>query len=116
MGLSDCIFCRIAAKQASADILYQDEDITAFWDKRPAAPLHILIIPNKHIPSVNELEPGDAEVLGKLMLCAKNLAGEAGFAERGYRLVVNVGLEGGQTIYHLHLHLIAGKRLPLFHD
>ena len=113
---SDCIFCRIAAGQAEADILYRDDHITAFWDKRPAAPLHILIIPNKHIASVNELEPADAEVLGRLILCAKQLAAETGFAERGYRLVVNVGYEGGQTVYHLHMHLIAGKRLPLFHE
>jgi len=113
---SDCIFCRIATGQAEADILYHDDYITAFWDNRPAAPLHILIIPNKHIASVNELEPADAEVLGRLMLCAKQLAAEAGFAERGYRLVVNVGYEGGQTVYHLHMHLIAGKRLPLFHE
>lgn len=112
----ECIFCRIASGDAPADILYHDEHITAFWDKRPAAPLHILIIPNKHIHSVNELELEDAEVLGRLVLCARKLAAEAGFAERGYRLVVNVGLEGGQTVYHLHMHLIAGRRLPVFHD
>lgn len=112
---ADCIFCRIAAGQAPADILYQDEHLTAFWDNRPAAPLHILIIPNRHIDSLDEVEGGDAEVLGRLLVCAKQLAEQQDAARRGYRLVINVGPEGGQTVYHLHVHLIAGKRLPVFH-
>ena len=97
-----------------ADILYQDEQVTAFWDNRPAAPVHILIVPNKHIPSVNEVEPEDAELLGKMILVAKNLAKEKGVDESGYRLVINVGRDGGQTVYHLHLHIVGGERLPVF--
>lgn len=97
-----------------ADILYQDEQVTAFWDNRPAAPVHILIVPNKHIPSVNEIEPEDAELLGKMILVAKNLAKEKGVDESGYRLVINVGRDGGQTVYHLHLHIVGGERLPVF--
>jgi len=112
----DCIFCRIVSGQTEADILYRDEQLTAFWDHRPAAPVHILLVPNKHISSVNEIEPQDAELLGRLILKARDLAREQGVDERGYRLVINVGLEGGQSVYHLHLHLIAGRRLPVFHD
>ena len=112
---ADCVFCRILSGEMDAEFLYQDEEISAFWDKRPAAPIHILIVPNKHIASVNEAEPKDAALLGKLILVAKKLAKEQGVDERGYRLVINVGPEGGQTIYHIHLHLIAGRRLPIFH-
>lgn len=113
---ADCIFCRIVSGEVDADFLYKDEDVCAFWDKRPAAPIHILVVPNKHISSVNEAEPEDAELLGKLILIAKKLAKEQGVDERGYRLVINVGPEGGQSVYHIHLHLIAGRRLPVFHD
>jgi histidine triad (HIT) family protein len=112
----DCIFCRIIKKEEAADIIYQDEEITAFYDKRPAAPVHILIVPNKHIASVNEAGQEDTELLGKLILRAGKIAEEQGVAERGYRLVINTGLEGGQSVYHLHLHLIAGIRLPVFHN
>ena len=112
---SDCIFCRILSGEAEADFLYRDEQVSAFWDSRPAAPVHILVVPNKHIASVNEAEPEDAELLGKLILTARQLAKEQGVDERGYRLVINVGQEGGQSVYHIHLHLIAGRRLPVFH-
>jgi histidine triad (HIT) family protein len=112
---SDCIFCDIVSGQTGADFLYRDEYVSAFWDAHPAAPVHILIVPNKHIASVNYAEPEDAEVLGRLILTARKLAKEQGVDERGYRLVFNVGLEGGQSVYHVHLHLIAGRRLPVFH-
>jgi len=112
----DCIFCKIVSGQADADILYRDAEITAFWDSRPAAPVHILVVPNKHITSVNEAAPEDAELLGKLVLRARELAKEQSVDERGYRLVINVGLDGGQSVYHIHLHLIAGRRLPVFRE
>jgi histidine triad (HIT) family protein len=112
----DCIFCKIIAGQADADIVFRDEQITAFWDHRPAAPVHILVVPNKHIDSVNEADPQDAELLGKLILKARDLAKEQGVDERGYRLVLNVGPDGGQTVFHIHLHLIAGRRLPVFRE
>jgi len=111
----DCVFCRIASGQDSADILYRDEHVTAFWDNRPAAPLHILIIPNRHIDSMEKVDESDADILGRMLVCASLLARQYDAARRGYRLVINVGPEGGQTIYHLHVHLIAGRRLPVFH-
>jgi histidine triad (HIT) family protein len=111
---SDCIFCRIVNGEMDADILYQDEQVTAFWDHSPAAPVHVLIVPNKHIPSINEVEAEDAELLGKMILVAKNIAKEKGVDKSGYRLVINVGQDGGQTVYHLHLHIVGGERLPVF--
>ncbi len=96
---ADCIFCQIVGGQADADIVYRDEEITAFWDRRPAAPVHILVVPNKHIHSVNEAQPEDAALLGRLVLKARDLAKEQGVDERGYRLVLNVGPDGGQTVF-----------------
>lgn len=116
MSNDDCIFCRILKGEADANFLYRDETLSAFWDRKPAAPIHILVVPNKHIPSINEAGPEDTELLGKLILKARDLAREQGVDERGYRLVFNVGLEGGQSVYHIHLHLIAGQRLPIFRD
>lgn len=110
---SDCIFCRLLSGEGEADFVYRDEDVSAFKDRRPAAPVHILIVPNKHIPSVNEAEAEDQALLGKLILIAKKLAKEFGVDQSGYRLILNIGPDGGQTIYHIHLHLMAGKRLPV---
>lgn len=107
----DCIFCKIIAKEIPAEILYSDERVTAFRDIEPAAPVHILIIPNKHIPSINEIKEEDKNLIGHLHIVAQKLAKEEGIAERGYRLMVNVGKEGGQMVYHLHLHLMGGKPL-----
>lgn len=107
----DCIFCQIIAHEAPAEILYQDERVTAFRDIHPAAPIHILIVPNKHIPSINEAGEEDAEVLGYMQLAAQKIAQEQGISSRGYRLITNVGKEGGQVVYHLHLHLLGGKKL-----
>ncbi len=110
----DCIFCKIIAKEIPAEILYSDERVTAFRDIEPAAPVHILVVPNKHIPSMNEVEEEDEKLIGHLLTVAKKLAVEEGIAERGYRLTVNVGKEGGQVVYHLHLHLIGGKPLRVY--
>jgi histidine triad (HIT) family protein len=111
----DCVFCRIASGQAPADILYQDDHVTAFWDNRPAAPLHILVIPKRHIDSMEQVSAEDVDTLGRMLVCASQLAAQYEAAQSGYRLVINVGPEGGQTVYHLHVHLIAGRRLPVFH-
>ena len=108
---ADCIFCQIIAHEAPAEILYQDERVTAFQDIHPAAPIHILVVPNKHIPSINEASEEDAALLGHMQLIAQKIAKEQGIASRGYRLITNVGNEGGQVVYHLHLHLLGGKRL-----
>ncbi len=106
----DCIFCKIIAGQSPASVVYRDEQVIAFRDIHPLASTHILIVPLKHIPSVNELEAEDAPLVGHMILTAQKLACEQGVAERGYRLIMNTGPEGGQSVFHLHLHLIAGKR------
>lgn len=105
----DCIFCKIVAGEAPARIVHRDDLLTAFHDTRPIASTHILIVPNRHIVSVNELDGADASLVGHMVLAAKQIAEQEGVAERGFRLIVNTGADGGQTVHHLHLHLIAGK-------
>ena len=109
--MDGCIFCKIVAGGQSNERVYQDDQVSAFWDVHPAAPTHLLIVPNRHIASVNELSPEDESLVGHMVLVARQLAYERGFAEDGYRLIVNTGPHGGQHIYHLHLHLLGGKRL-----
>jgi histidine triad (HIT) family protein len=104
-----CIFCRIISGEAPAKIIYRDDRVTAFRDIHPIARTHILIVPNRHISSINELETGDEMLLGHLVLVAKELSCQEGIAESGYRLIVNTGADGGQTVPHLHMHLMAGK-------
>ena len=104
-----CAFCKILSGESPATILYHDDEVTAFRDIHPIARTHILIIPNRHIDSVNQLGTGDALLVGHMVLVAKALAEQEGVAENGYRLMINTGAHGGQTIPHLHLHLIAGK-------
>lgn len=89
--------------------------MTAFWDQHPAAPVHILIIPNKHISSLNEVKAEDTALLGRLMLKAREIAEQQGVREKGYRLLLNIGKEGGQSVFHLHLHLFAGPHLMAIH-
>lgn len=108
---ADCIFCRIIAGQAPGEILYRDEQTTAFQDIHPVAPVHILIVPNRHIASVNDLTSEDETLVGHLVGVAKELAGQAGIAGRGYRLILNTGPNAGQAVFHLHLHLIGGQRM-----
>ena len=108
---TDCIFCKIIQHQAPAEIIYQDEQVTAFENIRHVAPVHLLIVPNRHITSVNESRHGDEAVLGRLVTLAGELARQRGIAQSGYRLVINTGPDGGQSVFHLHLHLIGGRRL-----
>lgn len=105
------LFERIVAGELPADIVYRDDDITAFRDIRPQAPVHILIIPNKPIPTVNDIADGDAALVGRLFLVARDLAKKLGIADDGYRLMVNCNAHGGQEVYHLHLHLLGGASL-----
>jgi histidine triad (HIT) family protein len=107
--LMSCIFCKILSGETPANIVYRDDRVTAFRDIHPIARTHILIIPNRHIGSVNELEAGDESLVGHMVMLAKDLARAEGVAEDGYRLMLNTGVHGGQTVPHLHLHLIAGK-------
>ena len=104
-----CIFCKILSGEAPANIIYRDGQVTAFRDIHPIARTHILIIPNRHIDSVNELEPGDEPLIGHMVMMAKKLAAQEGLTEKGYRLIVNTGVHAGQTVPHLHLHLVGGK-------
>ena len=106
--MEDCIFCKIAAKEVSAEILMETDDLVAFRDINPQAPVHVLIVPKKHIPTVNALEEEDAGLIGKLVLAAKEIAKKEGVAESGYRLIFNVEKGGGQLVFHLHMHLTGG--------
>lgn len=105
------IFGKIIRKEIPAKIIYEDEDVLAFEDIQPQAPVHILVIPKKEIPTLNDLKSDDAELMGKLFLVAQKIAKEQGFAEQGYRTVFNCNEDGGQTVNHIHLHLLAGRSL-----
>ena len=107
-----CIFCKIVRKEIPAQIVYEDETVMAFKDIEPVAPVHILIIPKLHIPSVNHLEMKNKTLMGELILVAQRIAKEQNVDKSGYRLVFNIGKDAGQTVDHLHLHLIGGHRLP----
>ena len=106
-----CIFCQIVSDKVKAEIVHRDEQVTAFRDIHPVAPTHILIVPNKHIESVGTLEMEDEPLMGHLFIVARKLAEEAGMSKGGYRLITNTGTDGGQTVFHLHLHLIGGQRM-----
>ena len=109
--MSDCIFCKIVEKQIPAQIEYEDNDILAFKDINPVAPVHVLVIPKKHLASVNEVTEEDNLVIGRIFSVIKDLATNLGIAESGYRVVKNIGHDGGQVVPHLHFHLIGGQPL-----
>jgi histidine triad (HIT) family protein len=111
--MSDCIFCKIVKNEAPATVVYRDEQVTAFRDIHPVAPTHIVIVPNKHIGSVSGLTAGDEALAGRLLTVAGQLASQEGIAQSGYRLITNTGAHGGQTVFHLHVHLIGGQ--PMRH-
>jgi histidine triad (HIT) family protein len=105
-----CIFCKIVEGDLEADVLYRDEDVIAFRDINPQAPTHIQIIPTAHINTIKDMD-GEAELLEKMISVANQLAEEEGISEKGYRLVINCGPEAGQSVYHVHLHLLGGRPL-----
>jgi histidine triad (HIT) family protein len=107
--MADTLFARIAAGEIPADIVYQDEDVVAFRDVNPQAPVHVLVIPRKPIPTLNDLTPEDAALVGKLFLAAKQVAEQEGIAEAGYRTVINCNAQAGQTVFHVHLHVLGGR-------
>ena len=109
--MTDCIFCKIAAGDIPADKVYEDDDVVAFRDLNPQAPTHILVIPRRHIATLNDLQAEDAELVGKMYLAAKKVAVEDGIAEAGYRTVFNCNKAGGQEVYHLHLHVLGGRQM-----
>ena len=108
---TDCLFCKIVNRELPADIVFEDDDLVAFNDISPQAPTHILIIPKAHFSTVNELTENEIDLPGKLVLRARAIAGEKGIAESGYRLIMNCNAQGGQTVYHVHMHLLGGRQL-----
>jgi len=109
--IMDCIFCKIANKEMKSDIIFENDSVVAFKDIHPKANFHILIVPKKHIESVDKLEENDKKLVGEMILTAKNIAKENNIS--GYKLVINVGRDGGQVVDHLHLHLLSGKPIEL---
>lgn len=109
--MGDTLFGKIIRREISADIVYEDEHLLAFRDVNPQAPVHVLFIPKTPIATLNDLAPEHAELVGRLLLAAASYAKKEGFAEAGYRTVFNCNVDGGQSVYHLHLHLLAGRRL-----
>lgn len=107
----DCIFCKIVKGELPSKKVFENDRIVAFHDIQPAAPVHVLIIPKKHIASMNEAGAEDAELLGEVLLAARQIAGELGVSEDGYRLINNIGPNGGQVVYHIHFHLLGGEKL-----
>jgi histidine triad (HIT) family protein len=109
--MSDCLFCGIIDGRIKAGVVYRDDAVVAFNDIRPRAPVHILIIPRKHIVSVLDIEPNDNALIGQIFQVAARLAAEHGIAESGFRVVVNAGPDAGQSVFHLHYHLLGGRQM-----
>ncbi len=107
----DCLFCKIVRGDIPTDFLYEDENIIAFRDINPQAPTHILIVPKEHIATLNDVEQNHGELLGGMQIAASQLAREEGISDRGYRTVFNCNREAGQTVFHIHLHLLGGRRM-----
>ena len=108
---SDCLFCKIIAGDILSNEVYSNDDVYAFYDINPATPTHVLIIPKKHLTDINEANLEDTALLGKLLLKANEIAASLGLAQDGFRYVINTGKDGGQTVFHLHLHILGGRAL-----
>ncbi len=109
--MSDCLFCKMVAGDIQPDVVFENESVLAFRDLQPQAPCHFLVIPKKHITSINDLAEGDASLMGQLYLAAKAVAKQEGIAEDGFRTVMNCNADGGQTVFHIHLHVLGGRAL-----
>lgn len=109
--MSDCLFCKIRDGEIQGDIVFENDDVLAFNDVNPQAPVHVLIIPKKHISTVNDMDAGDEVIMGKLFSVAKMIAAQQGVADDGYRLVVNCNEKAGQTVFHIHMHLLGGRSM-----
>ena len=107
---SDCIFCRIINKEVPSNIIYEDDDITAFYDINPQAPVHIMVVPKKHITTINGMSESDSGLIGKVFLVVKKLAEDNNISEDGYRVVVNCNRNAGQEVFHIHFHLMGGRK------
>lgn len=109
--MTDCVFCKIVAGRHAADIVYDDEQVLAFRDIQPQAPIHVILIPKRHIATLNDLTPAEAELIGYLYLAAKQVATDLQVAASGYRTLINCNRDGGQYVMHIHMHLLAGRPL-----
>ena len=109
--MSECLFCKIVAGTIPAAFVYEDEMVVAFDDVNPQAPAHTLVIPRKHVASIAELQDSDVELLGRLLLAGNKISKLKGIADAGYRVVINTGAHGGQSVFHLHLHVLGGRHL-----
>lgn len=109
MNASDCLFCKIITEEIPADIIYESPDAIAFRDINPQAPTHVLIVPRRHIATMNDLATSDTDTVGQLFLAARDIAKQEGFAEDGYRVTMNCNAAAGQTVFHIHLHLLGGR-------
>lgn len=109
--MTDCLFCKIRDGEIPCDIIYEDEHVLAFFDVNPQAPLHLLIIPRKHIATVNDISDDDEPVMGRMFAAAKIIAAQQGVSADGYRLVVNCNRKAGQSVFHIHMHLLAGRAM-----
>jgi histidine triad (HIT) family protein len=109
--MADCLFCKIANHEIQASIVYEDDAVVAFNDINPQAPTHVLVVPRRHIASLNDLQPGDDQIVGELVRRAAAIAAERGIAAGGFRVVFNTNRDAGQTVFHIHLHLIGGRAL-----
>jgi histidine triad (HIT) family protein len=109
--MDNCLFCKIVAGKSPAKVVHQDDDAVAIVDINPQAPTHLLVIPRKHVPTLNDLGPGDDALMGRVMRIAARLAAERGFAADGWRAVFNVNRGAGQTVFHIHLHLLGGRHM-----
>lgn len=109
--MSDCLFCKMVAGEIKPNTVYEDDDVLAFRDINPQAPTHVLVIPKQHIATINDVQPEHAALLGKLYLAAQKIAKDDGIADRGYRTVMNCNREAGQTVFHVHLHVLGGRAM-----
>lgn len=109
--MSDCLFCKMVRGEINPQIVYEDDQVLAFRDIHPQAPVHVLVIPRQHIATLNDLEPHHAEVIGRLYLAARQVAEQEGIAASGYRTLINCNRDAGQTVFHLHLHVLGGRTL-----
>jgi histidine triad (HIT) family protein len=109
--MDSCLFCRIANRELPSKVAHEDDQVFAFHDISPQAPVHVLIVPRKHIPSLNEVTPDDTELLAHMFSVARKIAEQSGVAQKGYRTVFNTNADAGQTVFHLHLHVIGGRKL-----
>ena len=108
--MSEDLFLKIISREIPADIVYENDDVLAFRDVNPQAPLHVLIIPKAHVRTINDMQPTDSELFGKLFLAAQKIAADEGVSEDGYRVVMNCNAAAGQTVFHVHLHLLGGRQ------